>query len=210
MESCKPRISRLVLLIFLLSTFLSAAAFADKKSDLYAKGVKSMLAGGSQDVMDARDAFCQVQKEDAEYNDGTNGTAQKLCTDMTNAANKIILLNKVHYGEGIDLMTAGKYDEAEAKFKTVRFGEYVNAAKNKITEIAKLRQDKQNADAQNKNAADQEKTLNARFDQGKSAWENGNFDLAKSTLAGLTGSHADEAKDILSRISRYESFMQQG
>ncbi len=204
MTSFKLRTNTVLFCAFLLFSCCSTA-FADKKSDLYAKGVKSMNAGGSQDILDARDAFCQVQKEDAEYSDGTNGTSQKLCTDMTAAANRILNLNKVRFGEGNDLLAAGKYDEAEAKFKSVKFGEYVNAAKSKLADIAKLRQDKQNTDAQN----NQEKTLNARFDQGKSAWENGNFDLAKSTLGGLTGSHADEAKDILSRISRYESFMQQ-
>src|SRR5438270_11333691 len=143
MRSSKVRTSGLLLLI---SAFLSPSAFADKKSDLYAKGVKSMLAGGSQDVMDARDAFCQVKNEDPDYTDGTNGSAQNLCTTMTNAANKILQLNKVKYGEGMDLMNAGKYDDAENKFKAVKFGEYAAAAKTKLTEISKLRQDKQNAD----------------------------------------------------------------
>src|SRR5438309_11034835 len=122
MRLSKAPTSRLLFLAVSIAAFLSSSAFADKKSDLYAKGVKSMLAGGSQDVMDARDAFCQVKNEDAEYTDGTNGTAQSLCTTMTNAANKILQLNKVKYGEGMDLINVGKYDDAENKFKAVKFG----------------------------------------------------------------------------------------
>ena len=82
MRSCKPQISRLAFIVFLLSTLLSSAAFADKKSDLYTKGIKSMNAGNPQDIMDARDAFCQVSKEDAEYSDGTNKNAKQLCDEM--------------------------------------------------------------------------------------------------------------------------------
>src|SRR5712671_577081 len=208
MISCRLRINRAPLFaLFLL--MLSTTAFADKKGDLYAKGLKSMNAGGAQDVLDARDAFCQLKKEEAEYTDGVNGNAQKLCDDMTNQANRILLLNKVHYGEGIDLMAAGKYDEAENKFKTVKVGEYAASAKTKITEIVKLKQDKQNADAQNRNVADQANALSAKFEQGSAAFNNGNFDAARASLNGLTGPHSAEALDIMAKISRYESFMQQ-
>lgn len=209
MKSYKAQTNGLLLVASLAMALTPLSAFADKKSDLYAKGIKSMNAGGSQDVIDARDAFCQVKKDDPEYNDGTNANAQKLCDDMTAAANKLINLSKVRFGEASDLMAAGKYDEAENKFKTVKFGDYVPIAKQKIAEIAKLKLDKQTADAQNRNAADQASAINTKFEQGSAAFNSGNFEGAKAALNGITGSRAAEAQDILAKISNYENLMQQ-
>ena len=210
MKSSKIQTNALLLIsTSLLLAFMPLSAFADKKSDLYAKGVKSMNAGGNQDIMDARDAFCQVKKDDPEYSDGTNSPAQKLCDDLTIAATKIINLSKARFEEGSDLLRAGKLDEAENKFKSVKFGDFVPIAKQKITEIAKLRLDKQNADTQSKNNSDQANATNTKFEQGSAAFNNGNFDSAKSALNGLTGPRAAEAGDILAKIARYETLMQQ-
>src|SRR5438552_19007821 len=103
MTSSKTPTNRMLLIYgVMIATLVFAplSAFADKKSDLYAKGVKSMNAGGSQDIMDAKEAFCQVTKEDPEYSDGTNPPAQKLCGDMTTAAARITNLAKTRFSEG--------------------------------------------------------------------------------------------------------------
>src|SRR5438067_9171693 len=127
MTSCKTPTNRMLLIYaFMMATLVFAplSAFADKKSDLYAKGVKSMGAGGNQDLVDARDAFCQLKKDDPEYNDGA-GTVSSLCDQMAAAVTRAQTQNKIRFGEGNDLLTAGKLDEAEAKFKSVKFGDYV-------------------------------------------------------------------------------------
>src|SRR5205085_6323589 len=81
--------------------------------------------------------------------------------------------------------------------------------RSKVLDIAKLKADKQNADAQNKNAVDQSNAVNAKFEQGSAAWNSGNFDAAKVALNGLTGPHAAEAQDILAKINNYESLIGQ-
>src|SRR5438094_162410 len=135
MTSFKARTNRFVLLASFVCVLTSVSAFADRKDDLYAKGMKAIDNGKA---IDARDAFCAVAKEDHEF----KGDAQKQCDTYTKEADKVINRNKTTFGEGLTAFNAAKYDEAETKFKQVLSGDYVQAAKAKLAEIAKIRQDK--------------------------------------------------------------------
>ena len=199
MKSYKAQTNGLLLAAAMVLALVPVSAYADKKDDLYAKGMKAMEAGKA---IDARDAFCAVAKEDPEF----KGDAQKQCDANSKEADKVINRNKKAFGDASDAFTAGKYDEAEAKFRQVLSGDYVPLAKAKLLEIAKIKQEKLTAD---KAASDQTSNANTKFDQGAAAFGSGNFDAAKAALAGITGPRAAEAKDILQKISRYETFMQQ-
>jgi hypothetical protein len=201
MKSYKAQTNSLLLAASLMLALMPVSALADKKDDLYDKGMKAVSAGHP---IEARDAFCAIAKDDAEYKD-----AQKQCTDMTAAAKTQIDANNKRYVEAVQALQDGKLDEAENKFKLVRYGDRVQDAKNQLDKISKLKLERQNADAQTKNAADQANAINAKFEQGSAAFSSGNFVAARAALSGLTGTHAAEAQDILAKIDRYESLMQQ-
>ncbi len=201
MKSSKVQINRLLLLASVMLALMPLSAFADDKDDLYAKGQGFMTAGKA---VEARDAFCALAKKDNEYKD-----AQKQCDDNKKQAERVINLHNQRYADAWKMIDDGKYDDAEKTLKMVKYGDWVQAAQKKLADVAKLKQAKLDADAQNKNAADQANALNVRFELGSAAWNSGNFDGAKAALTGLTGPHAAEAQDIVAKINRYESLITQ-
>ena len=175
-------------------------AFADQKDDLYKKGKAAEAAG---DSIAARDAFCALPAD-------FNGDAGTNCTTYKAAAERTLNRYKLNYAEGVTLMGDGKLDEAAAKFRTVKAGDFAEQAKAKLTEIA---QKKQQLDAA-ANAAQQnaavEGQMKTKLDQGTNAFNSGDFNTAKSALNGITGSHASDAQAILTKIRNYENAMSQG
>lgn len=194
--SSRARTSASVLLAVLLA---SPLALADKNSELYAKGQKAVADG---DSVAARDAFCALP---ADYQD-----AAAQCTTYKAAADRTLNRYKLNYAEGVTLMGDGKLDDAAAKFRTVKAGDFAEQAKAKLNEIAKLKQ--QQADAANaaqQNAA-AEQANKQKLDQGTNAFNSGDFNTAKNLLNSVTGSHQADAQAVLGKIHSYETAMQQG
>jgi hypothetical protein len=180
---------------------ISAApfAFADKKDDLYAKGTAAVNSG---DAIAAKAAFCQLASEDEGYKD-----AKAQCATYTGEAQRQLNRYNQNYLEGVQAMQEGKYDVAEFKFKNVKGGDRVPDAKQKILDLAKLKQDKAAADAAAKNSADQDAQMKVKLDQGASAYNSGDFATAKSALNGVTGKYAGDAQGYLTKIRNYEAKM---
>jgi hypothetical protein len=197
MRSYKVQTSLLVLL-----TVTTAAPFAhaDKKDDLYIKGNAAVNAG---DSIGARDAFCQLAKDDPEYKD-----AKAQCGTYTAEATRTLNRYNQNYLEGLQLMQDGKYDQAEFKFRNVKPpSPRVTDAQGKLGEIVKLKE-KANADAAAaKNNADQDAQMKGKLDQGVDAYNRGDFNAAKSSLGAITGKYQGDAQNYLTKIRNYENKM---
>ena len=185
---------------FLLALLLVApSAFADKNSDLYKKGTDAVAAG---DSIAARDNFCALP---GDYQD-----AAAQCTTYKDAAARTLNRYKLNYAEGVTLMGDGKLDEAAAKFRSVKGGDFADQAKAKLNDIAKAKQQQADqANAAQQNAA-AEQASKQKLDTGNNAFASGDFNTAKSVLAGVTGAHQPDAQNILGKIHSYETAMQQG
>src|SRR3954451_13248342 len=77
-------------------------AFADKNSDLYARGQAAMQKG---DPIAAKEAFCAI---DPTYED-----AKSLCDTNTSEATAKINLHNKRYLDALQAIQDGKLDEAE-------------------------------------------------------------------------------------------------
>src|SRR4051812_20256710 len=175
-------------------------AFADQKDDVYKKGMDAAINKG--DSIGARDAFCALPKD---YSD-----AAAQCATYTDAANRTLTRYKISFSEGNDLMAAGKLDEAAAKFRTIKAGDYAEQAKAKLVDITKLKQ--QQADQQNQaqQSAAAEQAAKQKLDAGTNAFNSGDFNTAKSVLPQVIGSHQSEAQAVLGKIKAYENAITQG
>jgi hypothetical protein len=123
-----PFLFSLCILVFSTSAF---AANNEGKKDLYNKGIEAVNRG---DAITARDAFCEVARRDNEYHD-----AQQQCMDYSSIAEKALMRYKINYAQGMTFLAEARYDEAEAKFRTVRAGEYAESAQRKLQEARSLK-----------------------------------------------------------------------
>jgi outer membrane protein assembly factor BamD (BamD/ComL family) len=194
MRSLKALTNLAVLAFVLLS---SAAVAAQSKDDLYARGQAAYAKG---DAIAARDAFCAIK--DANFKD-----AAKQCADTTEAAKPVERLHNSRYLEGVQLLQDGKLDEAEAKFKSVKFGSRVADVPTQLQVIAKRRQDKAAADAQASQSAAAEGASKQRFDAGVDAYNRGDFTGAKVQLDGVSGRYQGEAQSYVNKINTYNAKM---
>lgn len=123
-----PLLLSLCVLVFSVSAF---AASNEAKKDLYNKGIDAVNRG---DAITARDAFCEVARRDNEYHD-----AQQQCVDYSSIAERALMRYKINYAQGVTLLAEARYDEAEAKFRAVRAGEYAESAQRKLQEARSLK-----------------------------------------------------------------------
>jgi hypothetical protein len=196
MRSSNLRISLAAILLALLAAPVPARA--DKNDDNYARGQAAVNNG---DAVAARDAFCAV---DAGYKD-----AAQQCALYTGEAKRQLARYNQNFLEGVQLMQDGKLDQAEIKFKNVKAGERVADAQRKLQEIQKLRQEQAAAAAAAKTASEQESAQRQRLEQGRDAFNRGDYASARSILQGVGGSAAGEAQALLGRIAAAEQAQQQ-
>ncbi|HUQ49734.1 MAG TPA: hypothetical protein VM056_03385, partial [Terriglobales bacterium] len=199
MRSYKARTNRFVILsslVFLATT----TAFAQSNDDLYNRG---QAAVGKGDAIAARDAFCDIK--DAGFKD-----AAKQCAEYKTAARVVENLHNSRYLQGVQLSQDGKLDEAEAKFKQVKYGDRVADAQRELQKVLKLKQDKASADAQASQSAAADTASKNRLDAGVEAYNRGDFNGAKNQLEGVSGRYQGEAQNYLSRINNYNAKMSEG
>lgn len=174
-------------------------AFADQKDDLYKKGQTAINAG---DSVAARDAFCALPKD---YQD-----ADAQCNTYKPLAERKLNLYKLNYSNGMQAMQSGDYAAAEIEFKKVKYGDYAEQAKQRLAEIPGLRQKAAEAANQAQQSAVAEQASKQKLDSGTNAFNNGDYNNAKSLLTQVSGSHQADAKTILDKIRTYESAVSQG
>ena len=114
----------------LLATTALAAKNDDKKS-LYSKGMQAVNAG---DAVTARDAFCELAGRDRNYYD-----AAQQCQIYADASQRMLMRYKINYGEGLTLLAQDRFDEATAKLRNVKGGDYALLAQERLAEIPKLK-----------------------------------------------------------------------
>ena len=84
------------------------------KEDLYNLATAAALAGR---VEESVRLYCQVAHMDPNYKD-----SKRLCTVMTLEKQKEEKKNEQRFTLGVQDFNASRYDEAEQKFKNIRFG----------------------------------------------------------------------------------------
>lgn len=107
-------ISASVLLTILVLTGEAPPANGQHKEDLYNLATAAALAGR---VEESVRFYCQVAHIDPYYKD-----SKRLCTVMTLERQKEEKKNEERFTTGVQDFNAAKYDEAEQKFRNIRFG----------------------------------------------------------------------------------------
>lgn len=189
---------RFVLSLALLLA-LVAPAFASKKDDLYKQAQEAANAGRLQE---ATNLYCQVAQMDSGYKD-----AALNCKIMTDQLKKEAAYGDERFNSGVADFNAGRYDDAEQKFRNVRAGAHVADAKDYLqNRIPQARA----AAAQAKNAAAQESAMAQKFDQAVQAYKNNDFATAKALFSQITGNKQGDAQYYLGKMKQYEDAMNDG
>ncbi|MCU1285032.1 MAG: hypothetical protein JWO13_1382 [Acidobacteriales bacterium] len=102
-----------------------------RKQLLYDRGYTALNSG---EIVAARDAYCELARVDARYND-----AEGLCATFTTRSNRLFDRMNQDYEEGLAFMQGGDYSSAEIKFREVTAGDHVNDAHQHLVEIIKLK-----------------------------------------------------------------------
>ena len=167
---------------------MAAPAQADKKSDLYEQALR---AGGAGNLEEAARLFCEVSGMDAKFKDSA-----QMCKLMTQEAERERKKSNDRYEEGVKAFNSGDFDDAEQKFKNVRIGPNVQAARDYLRRIPQARAERA--------GAEQER---ATFDQAVQAYQRNDFAAAKGLFERIGGSRVRDAQNYLSNIRRYEEAM---
>lgn len=187
------------IVIFAFALLLALPALANNKDELYKQAQAAAVAGRLQE---ATNLYCQLAKEDAKYKDaGLN------CKIMTDQVKKEAALGDDRFSSGLADFNAGRYDDAEQKFKNVRAGSHLAEAREYVsTKIPQARAAAQQA----KNNAAQDSAMAQKFNQAETAYNSNDFATAKGLLSQITGAKQGEAQQLLSKIQKYEAAMADG
>ena len=182
-----------------LVLLLALPAFAGKKDDLYNQAQAAAAAGR---VEEATSLFCQVAKEDSKYKD-----AKLNCEIMSKELDKEKVRSDERFQAGVADFNAGRYDDAEQKFRNVRAGSHVADARDYVAnKIPQARASAQQA----KSAAAAEQAMAQKFDQATQAYNSNDFNGAKALFSQITGPRQGDAQDYLRRINKYDAAMAEG
>src|SRR4051812_13251512 len=113
------------------------AAKNDDKRELYNKGMQAVNAG---DAVTARDAFCLLAGRDHGYYD-----VVQQCQVYAEASQRLMMRYKINYAEGLTLLAQDRFDEATLKLRNVKSGDYAALAQQRLAEMPKLRQMRENS-----------------------------------------------------------------
>jgi tetratricopeptide (TPR) repeat protein len=106
-------------LLLLAGCVLPAAGQA--KKDLYNSGEAAAMAGR---IEESQKCYCQVAKMDPGYKD-----AKMMCSVMTEELQKEKKKNEARFNLGVQQFNAKKYDEAQHEFANIRWGQYLEEAR---------------------------------------------------------------------------------
>lgn len=188
---------RIALFAFVL--LLAVPALANKKDDLYKQ---AQAAAGAGRLQDATNLYCQLANEDPKYKD-----AALNCKIMTDQLKKEASFGDDRFASGMNDFNAGRYDDAEQKFKNVRAGSHVAEARDYVSnKIPQARAAAQQA----KNNAAQDTAMAQKYNQAEMAYNSNDFGTAKGLLSQITGPKQGEAQQLLSKIQKYEAAMADG
>ena len=108
------RISRICLFALLLLGAGASPAQAQNKQDLYNLAMAAAAAGR---IDESVKFYCEVARKDPKYKD-----AKLMCRIMDQERQSEDKKNEERFVAGVQNFDAGKYDEAEQKFRNIRFG----------------------------------------------------------------------------------------
>lgn len=194
MRSFKAQTSSLLVLALMLAP---GFAFADKKEDFYQTGVTAIKNGKA---VEARDAFCAAAKEDPDYKD-----AKAQCASLEPDAKAVINAHNKRYVDAMTLKDKGDFDGAEKLLLQVRYGEYVDRAKQQLKFVAQEKQKKADQDAA-KAGADADTIAKNRFDEGVTAFNRGDFGGARNAFSA-SGKYQADAASYVTRMNNYDQKM---
>jgi hypothetical protein len=186
------RIKKAALCLWLL--LLAAPDFAqkDKKSELDQQARQAAAVGNADE---AARLYCEEAALDPR-----DPQLRQVCTEMKNEAERERKRNEQRFSEGVQAFKSGDLETAEQRFRNIRTGVHLDEAKRYLQQSIPA------ARAQ----AENDRSMEQKFEQGKQAYQNNDFGLAKTLLAQVTGGHASEAQDYLARIRQFEQAMTQG
>lgn len=134
-------ISIAVLLTALVSLGVPQAK-GQHKEDLYNLATAAALAGR---VEESVKLYCQVAHMDPSYKD-----SKRMCSVMTLEKQKEEKRNEERFTAGVQDFSSRKYDEAEQKFKNIRFGSRFEEAQQYLkVKIPQARQGRPNEQKEN-------------------------------------------------------------
>jgi hypothetical protein len=183
--------NRLVVLLLSL-TLLAPAAFAGRKEDLQRQ---AQQAAQARKLDEAAAALCELAKLDA--------SKQPDCDAARQEAQAEARRNDDRFNQGVAYYNRGtkdSLDDAEQRFKNIRFGSHYSDAQRYLTQLIPSKR------AELNRPPDDTQT----FNDGLQAFNRNDFGTAKSVLAQVKGSKAGEAQTYVSRINQYESAMAEG
>ncbi len=135
-------ISTVLLLTILVLVGGVPPAKAQHKEDLYNLATAAALAGR---VEESVKFYCQVAHMDPSYKD-----SKRMCTIMTQEKQKEEKKNEERFTTGVQDFNGSKYDEAEQKFKNIRFGPRFEEAQQYLkVKIPQARQEAPNKPKEN-------------------------------------------------------------
>ncbi|HXE90109.1 MAG TPA: hypothetical protein VNK82_04005 [Terriglobales bacterium] len=171
------------------------SAFADKKDDLYKQAQAAASAGK---VEDAARLYCQLAGMDAKYKD-----AQMNCNVMKQEAERERKRNEDRFQEGVAAFNAGRWDDAEQKFRNIRGGPRLEEARQYLSSRIPAAKAAKAAEAN-------ESAMSARFDDAVGAYTRNDFNSARSLFGQISGRRESEARNYLNKIREYEQAMGEG
>lgn len=108
------------LIVLMLAGCVLPAAGQNKK-DLYNAGETAAMAGK---IEDSQKSYCQVAKMDPGYKD-----SKMMCAVMTEELQKEKKKNETRFNVGVKQFNEKKYDEAQHEFANIRWGPYLEEAR---------------------------------------------------------------------------------
>jgi outer membrane protein assembly factor BamD (BamD/ComL family) len=178
--------------LLILVLMAAPAAFAGRKEDLQKQ---AQAAAAARRLDEAANAMCELAKLDS--------AKKPDCEVAKSEAAAEERRNETRFNDGVSFFNQGQFDDAEQKFKNIRFGTHFTASQRYLTQTIPAKRREQQA------AAAEAPQLQL-YNDGLQAYNSNNFGAAKSSLSRVQGSKAGEAQALLSKINQYESAMAEG
>lgn len=177
--------------IFVLA-LLVPLAFAGRKEDLQRQ---AQQAAQARKLDEAAAAMCELAKLDSSKQPDCEAARQEAAAESRR--------NDDRFNQGVAFFNQGtkdSLDDAEQRFKNIRFGSHYSEAQRYLTQSIPSKR------AELNRPADDTQT----FNDGMQAYNRNDFGAAKTVFSQVKGSKAGEAQTYLSRIRQYESAMAEG
>src|SRR5258706_10339190 len=179
-------------LVILALALFAPAAFAGRKEALQRQAQEAAQA---RKLDEAAAALCELAKLDASKQPDCEAARQEAAAESRR--------NDDRFSQGVAFYNQGtkdSLDDAEQRFKNIRFGSHYAEAQRYLTQSIPSKR------AELNRPADDTQT----FNDGLQAYNRNDFGAAKSVFTQVKGSKAGEAQTYISRINQYESAMAEG